>query len=105
MQRMLADVDQIRAFVYGGGTQAEAERAALELVSWSQWLSELFPPGQASTEYVDMSAERVRDAPGQMSRSAELLLQAVRTGSRPAVGAELAQTERNGCGVCHRSTR
>lgn len=73
MQHMLADIDQIRAFVYGSGTQSDANAAAADLMSWSQRMSELFPPGQASTEYVDMSPERVRGAPAAMSRTAERL--------------------------------
>jgi hypothetical protein len=103
MQHMLADIDRIRAFVYGSGDQSEAAAAAADLVSWSTRMAELFPPGQASAEYVDMSPERVRDAPAAMSRTAGLLQTAVRTGNRPVIGDRLAQTERDGCGVCHRS--
>lgn len=103
MQLMLADVDQIRGYVYGSGTQGDAEKAAVDLVSWSQRMAELFPPGQASTDYVDMSPARVQGAPVAMQQSAQSLLSAVRTGKRPAVGDQLAQTERNGCGFCHLS--
>ena len=103
MQLMLADIDQIRAFVYGGGTQADADKAAANLVSWSQRMAELFPPGQASTDYVDMSPERVRGAPEAMKRTADSLLAAVRTGNRSQIGDRLAQTERDGCGFCHLS--
>jgi len=103
MQHMLADVDQIREFVYGGGSQTQAESAADDLVSWSKRMAELFPPGQASTEYVDMSPTRVRDAPAAMNKTAELLLTAVRTGNRTAIGDQLVQTERDGCGFCHLS--
>ena len=103
MQYMLADVDQIRAFVYGGGSQPTAQNAADDLVSWSARMAELFPPGQASTEYVDMSPERVRDAPAAMSRTAELLRAAVRGDNRALIGDQLARTERDGCGFCHLS--
>ena len=103
MQYMLADVDQIRAFVYGSSTQVDAEKAAIDLLSWSRRMAELFPPGQASTDYVDMTPERVRGAPVAMSRSAEMLLTTVRAGGRPAIGEQLAQTEREGCGYCHLS--
>jgi hypothetical protein len=103
MQRMLAEVDQVRAFVYGGGSRADAETAAGELVSWSKRMTDLFPPGQASTDYVDMTPARVRYAPIAMQREAEKLLAAVRTGKQSAVGDQLASTERNGCGACHLS--
>jgi Cytochrome C' len=103
MALMLADVDQIRGYVYGSATQADADKAAVDLVSWSQRMAELFPPGQASTDYVDMSPARVQGAPVAMQQSAQSLLSAVRTGKRAAVGDQLAQTERNGCGFCHLS--
>jgi hypothetical protein len=80
MQYMLADVDQVRAFVYGSSIQVDAEKVAIDLLSWSRRMAELFPPGQASTDYADMSVERVRGAPEAMSRSAEILLTTVRTG-------------------------
>ncbi len=104
MQLMLADVDQIRSFLYGGNaTQADAEKAATDLLSWSHRMAELFPAGQASTDYVDMDPARVSGAPEAMTRTAEQLLAAVRTGQRPAIGDRLAQTERIGCGFCHLS--
>jgi len=103
MQAMLADVDQVRAFVYGGGSQADAEKAATNLASWSQRIAELFPPGQATTDYVDMSPERVRGAPEAMQRTSASLLTAVRTGNRVQTGDRLTQTEKQGCGFCHLS--
>jgi len=103
MQHMLADLDQIRAYAYGSGSQKDAESAAVDLTSWSQRIGELFPPGQASTEYVDMSYERARDAPAAMRSSADRLLAAVRTGKPPTVSKQVAATERDGCGFCHRS--
>jgi hypothetical protein len=103
MQAMLADVQQIRAFVYGSNTNSEADKAAMDLVSWSSRMAELFPPGQASTDYVDMSPARVSGAPAAMARTAEALLTMVRMGNREKIGDQLAQTEREGCGFCHLS--
>jgi len=103
MQAMLADIQQVRSFVYGAGSKDDAERAATDLASWSRRMAELFPPGQASQDYVDMSPERARGAPASMIRTADGLLASVRTGRRTAVGDRLAQTERDGCGACHLS--
>jgi hypothetical protein len=103
MQLMLADINQIRSYVYGDGTRSDAESAANDLVSWSNRMAELFPPGQASVDYVDMSSERARNAPAAMSKAAGSLLSAVRTGNRAAIGDQLARTERDGCGFCHLS--
>ncbi len=103
MEHMLADINQIRAFTYGSGDLPTAQAAADDLVAWSNRMAELFPPGQASVEYVDMSPERAKAAPAAMSGTAIPLQTAVRTGDRGAITLRLAQTERDGCGFCHRS--
>jgi len=104
MQSMLGNINQIRAFVYGGGSQADATQAAQTLVASSQRIAELFPPGQASNDYVDMGPERAGGAPAAMSQSATLLLTAVQTGNPEKIGDQLAATERDGCGFCHLSS-
>ena len=104
MQSMLSNVNQIRAFVYGGGSQADATQAAQALVASSQRLPDLFPPGQASVDYVDMSPERARGAPIAMNQAATALLAAVQTGNRATIGDQLTASERDGCGFCHLST-
>ena len=103
MEKMLSDVLAIRTFVYGSGNQSDAEKSATDLVSWSHRIAELFPPGQASTDYVDMRPDRVATASAAMIRNAELLLAAVQTGDRPAIGTQLSRTEHDGCGACHLS--
>jgi hypothetical protein len=103
MRLMLADVDQVRAYAYGAGDRQGAETAANDLVQWSKRIGELFPPGQASVDYVDMSPERVSGAPAALQGQTGRLLAAVKTGDRASIGAALAQTERDGCGYCHRT--
>lgn len=101
MQRMLATVNTIGAFSRGETSQAVAEQAATELVTWSGRMGELFPPNEAA-QYVDLTPEMARNAPATMLRTSERLLQVVRTGDRQAAGQQLAATERDGCGSCHR---
>jgi hypothetical protein len=103
MQHMLADIDEIRAYVYGSDTRDQAEAAATDLVTWSNRMSALFPPGTASTEYVDMSPARVSGAPAAMSQSSQMLLAAVQREGRATVGYQVARTEHDGCGFCHLS--
>lgn len=103
MANMLADVVAVRTFVYGGGSQADADKAATDLVSWSHRMTELFPPAEATKDYVDMGPERLSVAPAAMIRASEALQAAVRTGNRTAIGTQLAVTEHDGCGACHRS--
>jgi hypothetical protein len=104
MQHMLADINQIRGFLYGSGSQGGATNAALDLVSWSKRMPELFPPELASQEYVDMSPERARAASEAMNTNAAGLLAAVQSGNRATIGDRLAETEHNGCGACHLSS-
>jgi hypothetical protein len=82
MQHMLADVNVVRAYVYGGSSQTDAVQAATDLVAWSQRMAELFPPGQASQDYVDMSPQRAGNAPAAMQRTASSFCPR----SRPATG-------------------
>ena len=103
MQHMLADINRIRGFLYGSGSQGEATEAATDLVSWSKRMPELFPPKLASQEYVDMSPERARAATEAMNANAALRLAAVQSGNHATIGDRLADTERNGCGACHLS--
>ena len=101
MRRMLTDVNQLRGWVYGSGDQAAASAAANDLLVWSQRLPDLFPPGQASKDYLDMSAARAVAAPAAMTGAARTLVAAVSAGDRAVAGVELARTERSGCGACH----
>ncbi len=100
MRRMQADMQVLRAFAEGTGTQENASIAASELVSWSNRMSELFPP-EAAARYVDMSPDIARGATAAMSATATSLQAAVRSGNRPNTAAEVARTERAGCGFCH----
>ncbi|HTU53769.1 MAG TPA: cytochrome c [Acetobacteraceae bacterium] len=103
MQHMLADINRIRGFLYGSGSQGDATNAALDLVAWSKRIPELFPPELASQEYVDMSPERARAASQAMNTNAAELLAAVESGNHATIGDRLAETEHNGCGACHLS--
>ena len=101
MRRMLADVNELRGWVYGSGDQATASRAANDLLVWSARMPELFPPAQASRDYLDMSPARAAAAPAAMTEAARSLAAAVDASDRPAAGVELARTEKSGCGSCH----
>lgn len=102
MKRALANVARIRAYIYGASPQGDAVAAAAELDGFARGLPALFPPGQASNEYVDMSSARVRAAPQAMARTVQGLSAAVATGERARVAEALEDVERDGCGACHR---
>jgi hypothetical protein len=103
MAAMLADVNLIRGFTYGTGDLRAAESAALDLVTWSNRMAELFPPGRAAQDYVDMSPERARAAPVALQKVANQLVTTVRGGNRSLIGGRLDQVEQEGCGACHLS--
>jgi len=102
MQRMLADVLTLRGYAQGTGTQAAAAAAASDLVSWSDQVATLFPP-ETAAQYVDMTPDISRRAPPIMRETASAVAAAVRAGNRREAGTQLARTERDGCGICHRS--
>jgi hypothetical protein len=102
MARMLADVDALRYYVAGSAAAGDAQQAAADLAYWSGRMAELFPPGQASRQYVDMTDEMVRAAPAAMQQTTQAVIAALGTGDRAAVGDQVALLERNGCGACHR---
>ncbi|MGE0417036.1 MAG: hypothetical protein AB7O80_09545 [Acetobacteraceae bacterium] len=102
MQHMLVAIETVRNYVRNTTTQAEAEAATADLLTWSNRMAELFPPATASKLYVDMTAEMAKEAPGVMVASATALRSAVSTGRLPIVAMQLERTEKDGCGFCHR---
>jgi hypothetical protein len=102
MQQMLASVSTVRAFVKGDAAQADARAAAAGLVSSSAGLAALFPPDEAARWYTDVTPEMLRAAPITMQQNATRLLAAVESGNRAATADQLARTEHDGCGACHR---
>jgi hypothetical protein len=76
-------------------------------MSWSARMSadeRAVSAGQSSTDYVDMSPQHVRDASDAMSRTAESLRAAARTGNREVIGDQLAPMEIDSRGACHLSS-
>jgi hypothetical protein len=102
MERVLADIETVRAFVGGTASQSDALAAAKELTAWSARMRELFPPKQVMQLYVDLPPEMAEAAPEAMRRTSTQLALAVATGRIPEVKQALATTETDGCGACHR---
>ena len=101
MRIMRADVDTIRAFVGGSTSGPEAEKAANDLVAWSNKIGELFPPDEAPKQYLYMTSAMASGAPGALRGTTVPLLAAVKTGDRATTGEQLVRTEHDGCGYCH----
>ena len=62
----------------------------------------LFPPGQVSKLYADMTPAMAQDAPVVMARLTTALRTAVQTGTPRQAGEALTRLEQDGCGYCHR---
>ncbi len=101
MQRMLADVHTLRDYVKGTVARTAAEEAAANLVSWSDRITDLFPP-ETAAQYVDMTPDISRRAPPIMRETARAVAKAVSAGNRADAGTQLVRAERDGCGICHR---
>ena len=102
MQRMLADVQTLRAYVHNQASPAVAATAADELVSWADRIGMLFPP-ETAAQYVDMTPDIARLAPPVLRETATDLALAVHADSPAATAPRLARLEHDGCGVCHRN--
>ena len=100
MDRALADVNRIRAYVYGGGGREDAAAAATDLEAWAQDLPTVFTPGTPA-QYVDLSTQQAAHASQSMAQTAHALSVAAASGDRAAVGEALGHVERQGCGACH----
>lgn len=102
MQQKLVDVQTVRNYVYSTATRQEAATAADDLVGWSERMKTLFPPGQVSKLYADMTPAMAQEAPVVMARLTTALRATIQTGTPQQVGAALSRLEQDGCGYCHR---
>jgi hypothetical protein len=100
MQRMLADVQMLRAFAHGQADHGAANAAVDDLLRQSDLITPLFPP-ETAAQYVDLTPETARGGTAAMRAVVEPLQVAVRGGDQTRAGMLLAQVERDGCGYCH----
>ncbi len=100
MQRMLGDVQVLRAFARGQADHAAADAAVSDLLLQSDQITPLFPP-ETATQYVDLTPETARGGTAAMRAVVVPLQSAVRAGDRTQAGLLLVSVERDGCGYCH----
>lgn len=100
MDRAMADVNRIRAYVNGGGRREDTVAAAADLQAWAGALPAVFPRATAA-QYVDLTTQQAGRASQAMTETAHDLSIAAASADRTAVAAALDKVERQGCGACH----
>ncbi|MGO8920992.1 MAG: c-type cytochrome [Stellaceae bacterium] len=110
MKRQGAAFKAIADYVKGEGDQAAAEKGIAELQSIAPKIVSLFPPGTGLDAFPGKTGakpeiwqewDKFKAIPVTLAGEEEKLAVAVKSGDKAAIGAEIANTGKNGCGACH----
>jgi cytochrome c556 len=114
MKRQGADFKAIQDFVKGEGDQASAEKAIVDLQSIAPKIVGLFPAGTGLDAFPGKTGakpeiwkewDKFKEIPAALQGYEQKLADAVKGGDKAAIGAQLANTGKNGCGSCHTNYR
>ncbi len=110
MKRQGADFKKVQDYVKGEGDQAAALAGITDLLSLNPKIVDLFPPGTSTTDFPGKTGakpeiwaewNKFKLIPAALKSEEEKLADAIKSGDKQAVGAQLANTGKNGCGACH----
>ena len=110
MKRQGTDFKAISDYVKGEGDQASAEKAIADLQSIAPKIVDLFPPGTGLDAFPGKTGakpaiwqewDKFKVIPVTLAGAEEKLAAAIKGGDKAAIGAEIANTGKNGCGACH----
>ncbi len=110
MKRQGADFKKIQDYVKGEGDQAAALAGINDLLALNPKIIGLFPPGTSTTDFPGTTGakpeiwkewDKFKLIPAALKGEEEKLAGAIKSGDKQAVGAQLANTGKNGCGACH----
>ncbi len=110
MKRQGADFKAIQDYVKGEGDQAAAVSGINDLLTINPKIVDLFVPGTSTAEFPGKTGakpeiwkewDKFKLIPGALKGEEEQLAAAIKNGDKQAVGAQLANTGKNGCGACH----
>jgi cytochrome c556 len=110
MKRQGADFKAIQDYVKGAGDQAAAEKAIADLETIAPKIVDLFPPGTGLDAFPGKTGakpaiwqewDKFKAIPPELLADEEKLAAAIKTGDKAAVGEQLGNTGKNGCGACH----
>jgi cytochrome c556 len=114
MKRQGDDFKAIQEYVKGEGDQAGALKAINDLESIAPKIPDLFPAGTGLDAFPGKTGakpeiwkewDKFKAIPAVLLSAEEKLGEAIKSGDKGAVGAQLANTGRNGCGACHTTYR
>ncbi|HUH85087.1 MAG TPA: cytochrome c [Stellaceae bacterium] len=110
MKRQGEDLKTVSEYVKGDADQAKAEAAIADLQSINPKIVDLFPagtgldafPGKTGAKPAIWSEwDKFKAIPPVLAEEEKKLAAAIKTGDKAAVGAQLVNTGKNGCGSCH----
>jgi cytochrome c556 len=110
MKRQGKDFKAIQDYVKGAGDKAAAEKAIADLEAINSKIVTLFPPGTGLDAFPGKTGakpaiwqewDKFKAIPPELLSDEEKLAAAIKTGDKAAIGEQLANTGKNGCGACH----
>ena len=110
MKRQGNDLKTISDYAKGEADQAAAQKAADDLLALNGKIVDLFPPGTSMAEFPGKTGakpeiwqqfDKFKTIPAGLKVHEQKLDDAVKTGDKAAVGAQVAATGKEGCGACH----
>ena len=110
MKRQGDDLKAIGDFAKGEGDQAAAQKAIDDLLALNGKIVDLFPAGTSMADFPGKTGakpeiwqqfDKFKAIPAVLKTEEEKLAAAVKSGDKAAVGAQVANTGKNGCGACH----
>jgi cytochrome c556 len=114
MKRQGKDFKAIQDYVKGQVDQASAEQAIADLQSIAPKIVTLFPEGTGLDAFPGKTGakpdiwkewDKFKTIPVSLQGAEAKLAAAIKSGDKSAVGEELINTGKNGCGACHGSYR
>jgi cytochrome c556 len=114
MKRQGKDFKAIQDYVKGQVDQASAEQAIADLQSIAPKIVTLFPEGTGLDAFPGKTGakpdiwkewDKFKMIPVSLQGAEAKLAAAIKSGDKSAVGEELINTGKNGCGACHGSYR
>ncbi|HXZ02147.1 MAG TPA: cytochrome c [Stellaceae bacterium] len=110
MKRQGADFKAIQDYVKGEGDEAAAAKAIADLQSLAPKIVDLFPAGTGMDAFPGKTGakpeiwkewDKFKEIPLTLAGEEEKLAAAIKSGDKAAIGAQLGNTGKNGCGACH----
>jgi cytochrome c556 len=110
MKRQGEDFKAIADFAKGEGDQAQATAGIADLQAIAPKIVELFPPGTGMDAFPGKTGakpeiwkewDKFKAIPAVLLSEEQKLADAVKSGDKAAIGAQIASTGKSGCGACH----